>query len=113
MNRKFIKIIALILANFLMLVQLSVLFPMFALFNTVTNAAVLTQTQVASFDNQKWLIDEIIRQVRLTRPTVANISQVTTEDLQSITIINLNGIPVTGAVARSRWPYPSWDWASY
>ena len=111
--KAFKKHIAIILVTLLILTQLSVLFPMFSLFSTVSNAAVLTSTEVASFNNQKWLIDEIIKQVRLTRPTVSSFNQVTTEDLALITIINLNGIATTGAAARSRWAYSTWNRSTY
>ena len=100
MGKKFTKQIAMILVIILMLAQLSVLFPLFKIlpFANSVDAAVLTPTQIASFGDQQWLIDEILRQVRYTHPTIANISGVTTEELAAITIINLDNITAAGAM---------------
>lgn len=107
MKGKLKKYTAIILVTLLMLTQLSVLFPLFPLFNNAAYATDLTPTQINSFDNQKWLIDEIIKQVRVTRPTISDISQVTLEELQTITIINLDGISATGSATGQDGHIPS------
>lgn len=107
MGKNIKRRIAIVLITVLMLTNVSVLFPLFSLFGNTVEAAVLTQPQIASFENQKWLIDEIIRQVRLTRPTVSNISQVTTEELETITIISMDNVATPGETATSNGHIPS------
>jgi len=87
------KQVAIIIVTVMVLAQASAIFPLFQMLPFSSKVEAATSID---FENQQWLIDEIIRQVRVTRPLVSDISEVTTAELQAVTIINIDSKTLDG-----------------